>query len=113
MPTLVGTFPAVGGADVRLQVFIGDGQEGTSSAVVGGTEVATGPEIDVSLGEAQTLRGKMLVVSSIVKDRREETDFTSSTVRLSTPGLGREFPQRQLVPEPGSVVNYFFAITFT
>lgn len=111
MPTIVGSFPAISGEDVRLEVFNGDAQPGGSSAVLSGIEIASGQDIDTGLGDGAGLLGAVLVVNTTVRDERSETDWTSATVRLSSRTISREFPQKQLADTNG-LVNYLFVITF-
>jgi len=112
MPTTVDTFPVADGDTIRLQVNIGDAQEGGSAAVIAGKLVGKGDPIDTTIGADLARRGEVLVVSSNVKDRRPETNWTSVTLVLASGQRSRRYAQEEIA-EPGGVVNYVFAITLT
>ena len=111
MPTITGNFPVRDGADVRLEVFIGEGGLGRSIAAMAGRELASGAAIDQPLGDGGELRGRALVVDSVVDAGRAATDWTSATVRLACGTTAREFTQRQQAAN-GKPVRYVFVITF-
>ena len=113
MPTSITTYPVTDGQPVTLDVTIGDGQAGGSSAYVGSTEAARGDRIEgVLLGSGDDLRGQTLVVSTTVVDVRPEHDHTSVAVLLKG-GLPPEFPVVQAEGAiPGGSVNYLTVVRF-
>ena len=84
MPTVVAKYPVQNGQPVLLDVLIGDLQPGGSSVFVGEHNVITqeGDIVDHMLGNGEDLRGKALVVSTVVLDRNPSTDLTSTVVLL-------------------------------
>lgn len=111
MPTSIGTYPVLDELEVRLEVEVGDGEQGESSASIGCVAVGAGNPICASVGRGRELRGQMLVVSTTVIDRQPEADWTSVRVRLRSGAVRREYVQRQIA-ETGGVVSYLTVITF-
>jgi hypothetical protein len=73
----------VGEGDVRLQAIIGEGQFGSSLAIVGSKTFDHMHDLDEVLGPASELRGKELMVLSVVTDTNAQTNRTSVTYRLT------------------------------
>ena len=111
MPTSIGTYPVMDDLEVRLEVDVSDGQEGESSAIIGDVAVGLGNPIYASVGRGRELRGQVLVVTTTVMDRQQETDWTSVIVRLRSGAIRREYAQKQLAGT-GGVVRYLTVITF-
>lgn len=75
----------VGAADVFLSLTIGDGQFGTSDVFVGGTQIvrASGPIGSLRLGSGAAIKGKKLLVRSVVSDVSTMTNKMSVSYRLN------------------------------
>jgi hypothetical protein len=73
----------IGDGEVRLQVAIGEGQFGSTRAVVGTKQVDDVHDMDTVLGKGSDLRGRELVITSVVTDTNPQTNRTSVTYRLS------------------------------
>jgi hypothetical protein len=112
MPSISGTFPVTNGAEVHLTVEIGDGQLGRSSAAIRGSEVASGSEINETIGTGDALRGEMMLVVCGIKDIRPETNRASARVTLRCGSVVREFTQRDKVTQDGGTIVFAFMIAF-
>jgi hypothetical protein len=73
----------VGTGDIRLQVTIGDGQLGSSRAVVGSKQFDAAGKLDEVVGKGSDLAGQKLTVRSTVTDTNKQTNNTSVTYRLT------------------------------
>jgi hypothetical protein len=74
----------VDSADVFLSVGIGEGQVGTTDVFVGATAIlrATGPIGTLRIGPGPVIKGKRLLVRSLVSDVSTRTNNMSVTYRL-------------------------------
>lgn len=72
-------------ADVFLSLSIGEGQFGTTDVFVGGTSIlrATGPIGGLRIGSGPVIKGKKLLVRSLVSDVSTKTNNMSVTYRLN------------------------------
>ncbi|MGH7469225.1 MAG: hypothetical protein ACRENP_14815 [Longimicrobiales bacterium] len=84
MPTVAIQYRVQDGQPVLLDVLIGDSQPGGSSLFLGEAMrlQQDGDIVDHALGTGEQLRGKALVVSTVVFDRNANTDFGSTVVIL-------------------------------
>lgn len=112
MPSISGMFPVTDGADVHLMAEIGDAQLGRSSAAIRGKEVASGSEINESIGTGDALRGELMLVACGIKDIRPETNRASARVTLRCGSVVREFIQRDKVTQDGGTIVFTFMIAF-
>src|SRR5690349_18524215 len=114
MPTLVVQYPVQNGQPVLVDVLIGDLQPGGSSIFIGTNNPCTqnGDIIDFNVGTGDALRGKAMVVSTVVLDRNPLTNFTSTVVSLDGgTHTHLDIPQSDNPPENGAssfitVVNF-------
>jgi hypothetical protein len=76
---------AVATAEVFLSVSIGEGQFGTTDVFVGGTPIlrASGPIGNLRIGAGPMIKGKNLLVRSLVSDVSTKTNKMSVTYRLN------------------------------
>lgn len=110
MPTITGTFAVTEGTNVRLSVVSGEGQLGHSTVFLGPKKVCSRQEVvDVDLGDGATLRGQVLVISTLVVDLNTQHDRTSVTVALREPP--KAFTQSEDATSTGTV-SYLAVITF-
>lgn len=84
MPTVVTQYPVQDGQPLLIDVLIGDLQAGGTSIFLGTTEMMTqtGDVVDFEIGRDEQLRGRTMVISTVVLDRNPMTDFTSAVVVL-------------------------------
>lgn len=84
MPTVVTQYPVQDGQPVLVDVLIGDLQAGGTSIFIGNDNPLTqdGDVTDFNAGTGESLRGKQMVISTVVLDRNPLTDFTSTVVSL-------------------------------
>jgi hypothetical protein len=84
MPTLVIQYPVQNGQPVLVDVLIGDLQPGGTTIFLDADEKHSqdGDIMDFAIGSGQELRGRTMVVSTVVLDRNPITDFTSTVVSL-------------------------------
>ncbi len=68
-----------GDGQVRLTVIVGEKQFGTSIVYLGHDAIANGDIDQLKLGEGKDLRGKELVVYTLVTDIRNNTDEVAVT----------------------------------
>ena len=73
----------VGSDDIRLQVFIGDGQFGSTLVTVGADVFSHAHDFDQVLGSGAALAGKTVNVTSIVTDTNLQTNETSVLYKLT------------------------------
>jgi len=75
----------VGSADVFLSLAIGEGQFGTSDVFVGGAQIlrASGSIGSLRLGPGAAIKGKKLLVRSVVSDVSTMTNKMSVSYRLN------------------------------
>lgn len=75
----------VGAADVVLSLSIGEGQIGTSDVSLGGNPLlrATGSIGHLRIGSGPAVKGKKLLVKSVVNDVSSMTNKMSVTYRLT------------------------------
>ncbi len=114
MPTLVTQYEVQDGQPVLVDVLIGDLQAGGTSIFLGTDELTTqtGDIVDFRIGRGETLRGRTMVISTVVLDRNPMTDFTSTVVMLDGgTHMHVEIPQSDNPGEGGrsgfiTVVNF-------
>lgn len=113
MPTVTARYVVIDDGDVRLSVTIGDAQTGSSAAHLGRDLFAPGPDIqDVIVGQGAEIRGKVLVISTIVVDIRPEHDRSSVTVTLRG-GHPEVFPLVQAATSStGGAIPYLTVVSF-
>ncbi len=112
MPTEIIRYDVAESGSVRLDVTIGDGQQGHCTVLLGEQQIAAGPVIaDLPVGEAAALRGSKLVVSALVRDVRPETDWTSATLGLRGGVQAQEHIQRAL-SQGAPAVSYVYVVEF-
>lgn len=114
MPTVVTQYPVQDGQPVLIDVLIGDLQAGGTSIFLGTTEVKTqtGDIVDFEIGRGEQLRGRTIVVSTVVLDRNPMTDFTSAVVVLdggAHPHI--DIPQSDN-PGPGGKSGFITVVNF-
>jgi len=75
----------VAAGDVLLSLSIGEGQFGTSDVFVGGTKVirTSGPIGSLRVGSGPAIKGKKLLVRSVVTDVSTMTNKMSVSYRLT------------------------------
>lgn len=66
---------------IVVDVLIGNAQSGAYSIFLGMELISQNSE--ANLGTVDALRGKELMVSCVVKDTREETNWTSMTIGIT------------------------------
>lgn len=112
MPTRLEKYLIQDDSPVTLNALVGNAQLGSVSVHLANALLAHGPVIQsLPLGSGNALKGKRLVISSIVLDVRPETDSTSLTVSLSGAG-GTESWLDSEKAAPGGVVSYITVIDF-
>ena len=114
MPTVVTQYPVQDGQPVLVDVLIGDLQAGGTSIFLDTTEMKTqtGDIVDFEIGLGDHLRGRTMVVSTVVLDRNPMTDFTSAVVVLdggAHPHL--DIPQSDN-PGPGGKSGFITVVHF-
>jgi hypothetical protein len=114
MPTVVAQYPVQDGQPVLVDVLIGDQQPGGTNVFLGSDNLKTveGDLVDFLVGQGEALRGKALVISSVVVDRNPMTDFVSTVVSLdggSHPHV--DIPQSENVG-PSGVANFLTVVNF-
>jgi hypothetical protein len=97
-------------SDVSLRVTIGEAQAGATSVFLGRDQMAGGPQA-WALGAGTALRGKILVVSTVVVDVRPETDRTSVTLQLKNGDSESSWTDTENAPT-GGAVPYLFVVSF-
>ena len=73
--------PAIG--EVSLSIVLGDGQKGSSSFKNFNGNYVIGAVSDVLLGNAENIKNKSLLISSLVSDVNPNTDLTSITYLIN------------------------------
>ena len=87
-------------SDVRVAVDVGLGQRGTVKISFGTTSlVTTGTPVDLMVGKASAIKGRLLTVETLVTDVSTMTNKMSATVKLSGG------PSPKTVTTPGEVTE--------
>jgi len=104
----------VGNDIVRLTVLIGNGQIGGSAAPqLDGVPIGEPGSIkDLDIGPGQDLPGKELLVTTLVSDESEATDWTSVVYELSGGAPSDPFVAQHKVANSGKGVRYQTTISF-
>jgi hypothetical protein len=99
-------------ADVFLSLGIGEGQFGTTDVFIGTTSIlrATGPIGSLRLGSGPAIKGKKLLVRSVISDVSTKTNKMSVSYRLNGGKGTKNLVVNDNVAEGKSVV---FDTTFT
>ena len=105
----------VGGAAARkitARVTIGEGQRGGWAAFLDDKllEKGSGPKV-LGLGEAAALRGRQLLINSVVIDVRPETNRLSVTTRIKG-GRKELLARHKNVGDDGATANYVTVVLF-
>ena len=97
----------VGSADIFLAITIGEGQHGTSSVLLGTTRIAAGSgSLRVKVGDGDDIKGKVVIVRSVVNDVISQTNRMSVTYRF-TGGQGNgTFIARGVCPDDGGLLIF-------
>lgn len=114
MPTTMVSYPVADDSLVSLDVFVGEGQPGGSSVVLGQDPLAAGDTEmrDVRVGLGAELRGRKLVVVTATENRSPFTDRTSSTIDLRGGPRPKSITQQQTSGKKGEVVTYVTVVSF-
>jgi hypothetical protein len=80
--TLTGAYRVADG-DVRLRIVVGNGQFGWSTVLLGSQRIAEGRHVDALLGSGPELRGRVLLVTTDVRDVQPGTDHVSVAYRFT------------------------------
>ena len=97
---------------VALTVEIGDGQLGTSRAVLGNKEIAIGEIKNLKLGDGPRLAGKTLTVKTVVTDVSDQTNHTRVTYRLKGGKSDGTYALDATVEQEGDSVIYRASFQF-
>jgi hypothetical protein len=113
MPTVLTEYRVEDGQPVLVDVLIGDFQPGGTSIFIAGNNVLNqdGDIVDFAAGDGQSLRGKQMVINTIVFERSAVTDFTSTVVSLDGGTHTHvDIPQSENPPE--GVSNFLTVVRF-
>jgi hypothetical protein len=104
----------VGTDIVRLTVRIGDGQIGGSAPPeLDGVPIGEPGGIEnLTIGAGQDLRGKELLIKTVVSDESDITDWTSVVYELTGGRPKTPFEATHKVVESGNGVRYRTTISF-
>ncbi len=93
---------------VELKITIGFGQLGSTSVHVGTERIVDSQEgkVQVELGQGGSLKGKMVICSSLVQDVRGETNKTSARYELTGGKKPLDEKLQKVVSDDGEIVWY-------
>jgi len=99
--------------DVHLSIAFGDGQTGTSLVLRGDTTVAAGGDLEnVLVGTVDLLKGKSIVVRSLVSQTNSAADRFSVTHEISASETHQEFSVTDTFADGESSVSVRETISF-
>lgn len=99
-------------SDVAITVVIGEGQIGGGVIKLGGEKKANAPINDFVLGNATSLKGKTVLVKSIVSDENPSTNKTSVTYTFVQNKKEQEFVSKAEVDDEKDIIGYWGKFTF-
>ncbi|MGH7341278.1 MAG: hypothetical protein ACREKH_12385 [Candidatus Rokuibacteriota bacterium] len=107
-------FATTTGKNVQLGVVIGQAQLAASVIKVPGREpIRRDDSFTLDLGPGEQLAGKMLVCSTLVTDRRDETNDTSISMKVSDGVTALEASRQEAAKRNGGSVTYVIVLRCT
>lgn len=97
---------------VFVTIEIGDGQIGGGQVIVGGKILGQCPVRDLKVGAAAEIRGKRLVVKTLVSDESETTNRTSVRYVLSGGKVKQPFVSIGTVDKNGDAIAHLAEFSF-
>ncbi len=112
MPTMRTEYHVAEGS-VSLSITVGDAQMGASAVWLEGKKILQGDDIrNARIGDGRELRGKELVIKTVVTDVNDKTNHISVTYDLAGGVKEAELFLESTVQENGESVLYRTSIAF-
>ena len=115
MPTTTATYTVADTDEITADVLIGDGQPGGSTVSLGTTQLKKGGDTltAVDVGTGRSIRGKKLIITSVVENKNPATNNTSTQVTIKGSTAPKEMEQKQAATSKGDIISYVTVVTFT
>jgi len=92
---------------VTITVMIGEGQIGGGVVKIDGKQIGVTPVSKLSLGTESDLKGKTILIKTIVADENPETNKTSVTYGFDQDGKQQQFVSKAEVDHDKDTIGYW------
>ncbi len=98
--------------EITLTIVIGDAQLGSSLVSLDGAKIATGDIDNLGIGKGTSVKGKTLLIKSVVSDVNDKTNHMSVTYKLKGGVKDDSYGLEATVAEEGDSINFRAEIKF-